>query len=319
LVDLRNRVYAPHLRGFLTRDPLGNVDSEGLFAYAAGDPINLRDPWGLGVQGAPAGPQTIGDPPADYEVDWVSPDGTVVRSKKKEDCDAQCREQRRRNEEADRIRSENREEYARLQAERAEAEAARREQRAQAEREKSAWERAKQAAQDAWDELTRRKRDVENRVGEAVEVAVEGGVHRVGLPQTSFGGVKPVGDAARTATGVGIGLAASVLIGAPVEMAFGRLVGAGAAARVIPLEARTDVVLFGGRSGSRVKSLVGPANSIVRGGGERLFVTNERGEVILDITAERAKEIAPGVGATVKRALTEGERAMLDAVLGGPP
>jgi len=49
LVDLRNRVYAPHLRGFLTKDPLGAVDSDSLFAYVAADPVNLRDPWGLAV------------------------------------------------------------------------------------------------------------------------------------------------------------------------------------------------------------------------------------------------------------------------------
>jgi RHS repeat-associated protein len=47
LVDLRNRVYATHLRMFLSKDPLGNIDAEGLFAYVAGDPINFRDPWGL--------------------------------------------------------------------------------------------------------------------------------------------------------------------------------------------------------------------------------------------------------------------------------
>ena len=28
-------------------DPLGNIDSNGLWNYVAGDPINLRDPWGL--------------------------------------------------------------------------------------------------------------------------------------------------------------------------------------------------------------------------------------------------------------------------------
>ena len=47
LVDLRNRVYATHLRSFLSKDPLGDVDSKGLFNYVAADPINLRDPWGL--------------------------------------------------------------------------------------------------------------------------------------------------------------------------------------------------------------------------------------------------------------------------------
>jgi hypothetical protein len=44
---MRNRVYATHTRGFLSKDPLGNIDSEGLFNYVAGDPINLRDPLGL--------------------------------------------------------------------------------------------------------------------------------------------------------------------------------------------------------------------------------------------------------------------------------
>jgi RHS repeat-associated protein len=59
LVDLRNRVYATHLRMFLSQDPLGNVDAEGLYAYVAGDPVNFRDPWGLektrgaGVEGGP--------------------------------------------------------------------------------------------------------------------------------------------------------------------------------------------------------------------------------------------------------------------------
>jgi RHS repeat-associated protein len=47
LVDFRNRVYATHLKGFTSKDPMGNVDSDGLFNYAAGDPVNLRDPWGL--------------------------------------------------------------------------------------------------------------------------------------------------------------------------------------------------------------------------------------------------------------------------------
>lgn len=47
LVDLRNRVYAPHLRGFLTKDPLGSIDSDGQWNYVAQDPINMKDPLGL--------------------------------------------------------------------------------------------------------------------------------------------------------------------------------------------------------------------------------------------------------------------------------
>jgi hypothetical protein len=43
-------VYATHLRSFLTKDPLGNVDSQGLWNYVAADPINFRDPWGLAAQ-----------------------------------------------------------------------------------------------------------------------------------------------------------------------------------------------------------------------------------------------------------------------------
>lgn len=66
LVDLRNRVYAPHLRGFLTRDPLGNVDSESLFAYAAGDPINLRDPWGLSTKDQGVAPEGCWGTATDY-------------------------------------------------------------------------------------------------------------------------------------------------------------------------------------------------------------------------------------------------------------
>lgn len=61
LVDLRNRVYATHLRGFLTKDPMGNVDSEGRWNYVAADPVNLRDPWGLETdEGAPTGQRDIG-------------------------------------------------------------------------------------------------------------------------------------------------------------------------------------------------------------------------------------------------------------------
>ncbi|MDP2345174.1 MAG: polymorphic toxin-type HINT domain-containing protein [Deltaproteobacteria bacterium] len=85
LVDLRNRVYATHLRGFLSKDPLGNIDSDGLWNYVAGDPVNFKDPWGLEGQGAgaavtsevpinPAEPQVF--PELRFEV---------------ERCNAQCR------------------------------------------------------------------------------------------------------------------------------------------------------------------------------------------------------------------------------------
>ena len=60
LVDLRHRVYAPHLRSFLTRDQLGAIDSYGLWNYVTGDPINFRDPWGLSP---PSGDSSPGKPP----------------------------------------------------------------------------------------------------------------------------------------------------------------------------------------------------------------------------------------------------------------
>lgn len=66
LVDLRNRVYATHTRSFLTKDPLGNIDSEGLWNYVAGDPINFRDPWGLQTQQELSGAQ---GPPAPLDFD----------------------------------------------------------------------------------------------------------------------------------------------------------------------------------------------------------------------------------------------------------
>jgi RHS repeat-associated protein len=73
LVDLRNRVYATHLRGFLTKDPMGSVDSDGLYNYVAGDPVNLRDPWGLSAT----------------EADDIGPSReTVVRRQR---CDAECK------------------------------------------------------------------------------------------------------------------------------------------------------------------------------------------------------------------------------------
>lgn len=72
LVDLRNRVYATHLRGFLTQDPLGSVDSYGLWNYVAADPINLRDPWGLAA--SPEGGVTA------FRGTWETEDGSTCTS-----------------------------------------------------------------------------------------------------------------------------------------------------------------------------------------------------------------------------------------------
>lgn len=65
LIYLRNRWYSPRLGQFLSHDALGFVDSFNLYAYAAFDPINLNDPWGLDSQSlakrSPLSPGGIGD------------------------------------------------------------------------------------------------------------------------------------------------------------------------------------------------------------------------------------------------------------------
>jgi hypothetical protein len=87
--------------------------------------------------------------------------------------------------------------------------------------------------------------------------------------------------------------------------------------KIQAIEIRSDVVLSGGRSGQNVKSLTGPASSVVRGGGERAFVTNDEGQVILDITKDRVKPVTPGSGFGPKRTPTEEELGLLYSVLRG--
>jgi len=79
---------------------------------------------------------------------------------------------------------------------------------------------------------------------------------------------------------------------------------------------RPDVTLSGGRSGERVKDLEGPPNSIVKGGGERAFETDDTGRVIKDITRDRVKPVTPGQGFGPKRAPTPKELEALDKVQG---
>ena len=62
------------------------------------------------------------------------------------------------------------------------------------------------------------------------------------------------------------------------------------------LTIRTDIILKGGRSGQLVKTLTGPPNSVVKGGQGRIFITDDAGKVIWDITKDRAKPVIPGQG-----------------------
>lgn len=52
---------------------------------------------------------------------------------------------------------------------------------------------------------------------------------------------------------------------------------------------RPDIKLIGGRSGGKIATLEGPPNSYVRGGGSRVFQTNESGRIVRDISPERVK------------------------------
>jgi RHS repeat-associated protein len=74
----------------------------------------------------------------------------------------------------------------------------------------------------------------------------------------------------------------------------------GVAEHSSPLGPRIEKAFqFGGagRSGAGVKNFVGPPNAIVRGASPgRVFVTDDQGRVILDITRDRVKPVVPGRG-----------------------
>jgi hypothetical protein len=74
------------------------------------------------------------------------------------------------------------------------------------------------------------------------------------------------------------------------------LSGAEAAGNEASLAIRSDIALSGGRSGAGVKNLTGPASSVLKGSEGRIFITNESGQVVWDVTAARAKPVIPGKG-----------------------
>jgi RHS repeat-associated protein len=58
LLYFRNRWYSPESGEWLSQDPLGNVDSDNLYAFNGFDPVNFVDPWGLEMGGV-AGPREL--------------------------------------------------------------------------------------------------------------------------------------------------------------------------------------------------------------------------------------------------------------------
>lgn len=82
------------------------------------------------------------------------------------------------------------------------------------------------------------------------------------------------------------------------------------------LALNTDIVLSGGRGGQKVRGLTGPPNSVIKGSGERLFITNDKGQVILDLTRGRAKPVTPGVGFGTKRDPTPEELKLIGKIFG---
>ncbi len=74
--------------------------------------------------------------------------------------------------------------------------------------------------------------------------------------------------------------------------------------------------LSGGRSGSGVKHLTGPPNSAIKGSAGRVYVTDGKGNVILDITKDRVKPVIPGVGFGPKRLPTTAELELIKELHG---
>jgi RHS repeat-associated protein len=68
----------------------------------------------------------------------------------------------------------------------------------------------------------------------------------------------------------------------------------------------------GGRSGQNVPNLTGPPNSAIPGQGGRIYITDEDGNVVVDVTPDRAKPVIPGEGFGPKRPLTGQEQDLLD-------
>lgn len=83
----------------------------------------------------------------------------------------------------------------------------------------------------------------------------------------------------------------------------------------LPITPRPDLPpVAGGRGGQYVKGIVGPPNSAIQGGRPgRIFITDDNGKVVLDVTKDRVKPVGSG-GKTFdrKRDPTPQELDLLD-------
>jgi hypothetical protein len=72
----------------------------------------------------------------------------------------------------------------------------------------------------------------------------------------------------------------------------------------------------GGRSGERVKDASGPPNNAIPSSGGSVWITDGKGNVVVDVTPERAKPVKPGVGFGEKRPPTQTELDLWSRVKG---
>jgi hypothetical protein len=116
-----------------------------------------------------------------------------------------------------------------------------------------------------------------------------------------LGGIRSETEANGLMAYQGAEAVAGLFAGGRAAITRGALLELGKSSSALTL--RADIQLFGGRSGAKTAFLSGPANSVVLGGGSgRIFITNNFGQVISDITFLRVKDVIPGVGASAKRA-----------------
>lgn len=129
----------------------------------------------------------------------------------------------------------------------------------------------------------------------------------LGVENALAGRQTTIGDAAMAAAAGASGVA--------LGQGLGR--AAVSQSRDLGLSIRSDISLAGGRSGELVKDLVGPPNSVVRGASGRVFITNNKGQVILDVTRQRVKPVSPGQGFGQKRMPTKEELDLLTRTWSG--